>query len=143
MLRTPNPTLLPEVLLDTDTLSQIMKQHPQARIRSQAYLRSHRYFTFSIITQSEILRGLKAKNARAQEATFDNLCSISRILDIDDVVIRQASDIYADLHRQGLLIGDADILIAATALVHNLMLITNNENHFNRIAGLRIENWLK
>lgn len=49
--------------------------------------------------------------------------------------------IYADLYRRGELIGDADILIAATALVENLVLGTNNERHFRRVAGLAVENW--
>jgi tRNA(fMet)-specific endonuclease VapC len=54
----------------------------------------------------------------------------------------RAAGIYADLHRRGLLIGDADILIAATALQHDCVLTTNNTNHFNRIAGLQLQNWL-
>lgn len=40
-------------------------------------------------------------------------------------------------------IGDADILIAATALVQGLVLTTNNEAHFRRIPGLRVDNWLR
>ena len=39
-------------------------------------------------------------------------------------------------------IGDADILIAATAIVHGYGVITNNERHFSRIKGLHIDNWL-
>ena len=54
----------------------------------------------------------------------------------------QATDIYADLYRRGTLIGDADILIAATALVHGLVVITNNGAHFRRITGLQLDNWL-
>ena len=53
----------------------------------------------------------------------------------------RAALIYADLYRRGELIGDADILIAATALVENLVLGTNNERHFRRVAGLAVENW--
>jgi tRNA(fMet)-specific endonuclease VapC len=37
---------------------------------------------------------------------------------------------------------DADIMIAAVALSNNLILVTNNEKHFNRIPDLNIENWL-
>jgi tRNA(fMet)-specific endonuclease VapC len=36
---------------------------------------------------------------------------------------------------------DADIRIAATALKHNLVMVTENVNHFRRIPGLSIENW--
>ena len=48
-----------------------------------------------------------------------------------------------DILSAGELIGDADILIAASALVNGLAVVTNNEDHFKRIPGLQIENWLK
>jgi len=47
------------VLLDTDTLSAILRRNPVVIARAQEYLRSHHRFTFSIITRYEILRGLK------------------------------------------------------------------------------------
>lgn len=47
----------------------------------------------------------------------------------------------ANLRQQGLLIEDFDLLIAATALVHNLILVTNNTKHHSRVPGLGIENW--
>ena len=53
----------------------------------------------------------------------------------------QAAEIYADLHCSGRLISDADILIAATALTHDLILVTENACHFERITGLRVESW--
>jgi tRNA(fMet)-specific endonuclease VapC len=55
----------------------------------------------------------------------------------------KAADIYGDLKGRGVLIRDADILIAATALVEGLGVITNNENHFQRIRNLQLDNWLK
>jgi predicted nucleic acid-binding protein len=54
-----------------------------------------------------------------------------------------AAEIYADLSRRGELIADADILIAASALVRGLGIVTNNEEHFKRIQNLHVENWLK
>jgi tRNA(fMet)-specific endonuclease VapC len=54
----------------------------------------------------------------------------------------QAATIYADLHQRGTLIGDANILIAATSLEHGLVVVTNNERHYRRIAGIQLENWL-
>jgi tRNA(fMet)-specific endonuclease VapC len=49
----------------------------------------------------------------------------------------------SNLSNRGELIGDADILIAASALVHGWGVVTNNEHHFSRIRKLRVENWLK
>ena len=105
-------------LLDTDTLSEIMKaRNMQVIQKATRYLDNHDQFTFSIITRYEILRGLKAKQATKQISHFQAQCNESRILFLSDKIIDQASNIYGELHRQGRLIGDADILIAATAIV--------------------------
>jgi tRNA(fMet)-specific endonuclease VapC len=89
----------------------------------------------------EIQRGLRAKAAKKQQIAFDVLCRRSSVLPVDDAVADRASTIYADLASRGELIGDADILIAATALVHAMGLVTNNVKHFRRITGLEIESW--
>jgi tRNA(fMet)-specific endonuclease VapC len=135
---TPTP-----VLLDTDTLSAILRRNPVVTIRARDYIRSHHSFAFSIITRYEILRGLKARHATSQQAAFDRFCAASTILPLSDATVVQASEIYADLHRRGELIGDADILIAATSMVEGYGLATNNERHFERIEGLNIDNWLR
>lgn len=130
------------VLLDTDILSAVMRQQPAALARARAYLAVHRRFAFSVITRYEILRGLHAKCASAQLAAFDRLSRESIVLPITDAIVVRAATLYADLHRRGALIGDADILIAATSLEHGLTVVTNNERHYSRIAGIQIENWL-
>ena len=132
-----------KVLLDSDTLSFYMKQFPKVVAVAQNYLQQYQFFTFSIITRFEILRGLKANGATTGIKAFDHLSSQNEIIGIDDKIIVRAADIYADLYKRGLLILDADILIAATALENNLAIVTNNENHFKRITGLQILNWNK
>lgn len=129
-------------LLDTDVLSAIMRQHPQATARARRYLLDHRRFTISIITRYEVLRGLLTRQAVRQQHAFEQLCAASEVLPITEEVGVQAAAIYADLYARGQLIGDADILIAATALVNGYAVATNNEAHFQRINGLTVENWL-
>jgi predicted nucleic acid-binding protein len=53
----------------------------------------------------------------------------------------KAADVYISLKRKGMLIGDADILIAAYCLVNDYTLVTNNVNDFSRIADLKLVNW--
>ena len=65
------------------------------------------------------------------------------VLPLTDEVVVRAADIYAALKQRGEPIGDADILIAATALDRGLAVVTNNEDHFRRISGLAVENWLR
>ncbi len=128
-------------LLDTDILSELLKQHPQVTHRTRVYLAEHSRLTFSIITRYEILRGLKAKQAHAQEAAFDMLCQGCVILPLTDRVIERAATLYAELYRRGALLPDADLLIAATALDAQLTVVTNNLAHFQRIPNLVVETW--
>ena len=134
---------MPKSLLDTDTLSAVIKQNPVALTHSRSYLATYSLLTFSLITRYEVLRGLKAKNAAVQIAAFEKLCAVSEILPLTDAIVQRAAGIYGDLHQQGQLIGDADILIAATAIENGLTCVTNNENHFRRIPNLIRANWLK
>ena len=114
---------------------------PDLLQRAREYLDAEHHFTFSIITRYEILRGLKAKQANKQIAAFEQRCRESEVLPIADEIVVRAADIYADLHRSGRLITDADILIAATALIGGLTLVTNNTDHFGRVAGLACDSW--
>jgi tRNA(fMet)-specific endonuclease VapC len=134
---------VPKSLLDTDTLSAVIKQNPTALSQSRNYLTTYSLLTFSLITRYEILRGLKAKNAVVPVVAFERLCTVSEVLPLTDGIVQRAAEIYGVLHQQGQLIGDADILIAATAIEHGLTCVTNNENHFQRIPNLIRDNWLK
>ena len=131
-----------KAVLDTDTLSAVIRQDPIATSHAQAYLTAHSRLTISIITRFEILRGLNAKNATAQISAFHALCRSMEVLPITDDIIVRAAEIYGKLHQAGQLVGDADILIAATCLEHGCEIVTNNTAHFSRMQGLLVDNWL-
>ena len=84
---------------------------------------------------------MKAKKATRQIEAFEQRCRRSNVLPLTDEIIVQAANVYADLHQRGRLISDADILIAATALVRDLTLATENTAQFRRILGLSIKIW--
>jgi tRNA(fMet)-specific endonuclease VapC len=132
-----------KLLLDTDILSALMRKDVKATLRARTYIEEFGQLSFSEITRYEILRGLKAKGAEKQERAFVRLCDRCAILPVTGEVAFAAAETYADLAARGQLIGDADILIAATALVRGLGVATNNEDHFARIRGLSVENWLR
>ena len=133
---------MPLALLDTDTLSEVIKgRNAAVAARAAHYLVQYGSFTFSLITRFEILRGLKAKHATAQLASFEARCRVSSVLPITDPIIVRAADYYADLKRRGALIGDADLIIAATATIHGLVLVTTNTAHYARIPGLVLDRW--
>ena len=130
------------VVIDSDILSAILRGNSSVLEKARDYLAEHGQFDISIISQYEILRGLKAKQATSQLARFNTFCERNRIIPVSQAVVVRASDIYAVLRGQGEIIGDADILIAASALSQELGVVTNNESHFKRIPGLHIANWL-
>ncbi len=112
---------MPAALLDTDPLSDVLRaRDSQVQRAAREYLTDPRGFPFSIIPRDEILRGLNATGATRQVAAVEQRCERSRVLPLTDDIIVRAADLYADLYRDGHLISDADILIAATALVHGL-----------------------
>jgi tRNA(fMet)-specific endonuclease VapC len=131
------------VLLDTDIVSAILNRDSRVLSSAQEYYAAHGRFTYSIITQFEILRGLKARNVKRKLTDFRKINRLNEVLPLTDEIVEQAADIFAELHRKGSLINDADILIGATALVHGMAVATNNERHFSTITGLQVENWLR
>lgn len=133
---------MPCALLDMDSLSEFFKGRDLAlRQKVRDYLQEYRRLTFSLITRYEVLRGLKAKQAAQQLARFETLCRASTVLPLTDSIIVRAADLYAHLKMQGPLISDVDLLIAATALHHGLILITHNTAHYSPIPGLTLEDW--
>jgi len=64
------------------------------------------------------------------------------VLPFDRKAIENFAVLKADLRKQGRLIDDFDMLIAAVALSNKMILVTNNQRHFERIPNLTIENWL-
>jgi tRNA(fMet)-specific endonuclease VapC len=129
-------------LLDTDTLSELLKQRNATLVAKAAeYLRLHGRFTFSIFTQFEITRGYKEKRATRQLIRFESFCRHAQILPLTDSIFARAADLWVMARRQGFPHGDADLLIATTALENGLQLATGNTSHFTWIPGLVVKDW--
>ena len=75
-------------------------------------------------------------------AIVDKIRHCLPVLSLEEEATRFFGKIKSTLRRQGNLIEDFDILLAAVALAHELILVTNNIKHFDRIEELRLENWL-
>jgi predicted nucleic acid-binding protein len=129
-------------LLDTDVLSEVLEQrNPQVVARAAAYLRSHGSFAFSAFTRFEISRGFKEKGATNQLTRFREFCQHSLIIPVTESVFDRAEDLWAIARRGGLPCGDADLIIAATALETGRILVTGNPAHDAWISGLKLEDW--
>ena len=76
-------------------------------------------------------------------AQQDKFLSRYLSLPFDDSAQAAAAKIRADLTKAGTPIGPYDLLIAAIALTNDLILVTHNTSEFNRVTGLKIEDWEK
>jgi predicted nucleic acid-binding protein len=123
-------------LLDTCFLIDLQREfRSKKRGASRVYLEEHRsdHFGISVISLSEFLEGFD------DPADGEGLLRPFQLLGVNPAVARQASRIRRGLRLKGQLIGDFDILIAATAVVGEFTLVTKNTDHFGRIDGLLLE----
>ncbi|MBI2355373.1 MAG: type II toxin-antitoxin system VapC family toxin [Deltaproteobacteria bacterium] len=131
-----------KALLDTNIISAFMKGNPAVMDSVSQYVKRHKHISLSIITHYELLRGLKAIGIDKKIAAFQAFMAQCEIIPLTQPIIETAAEIYAALKNQGMLIEDADILIAATAINKGMSLVTDNLEHFRRVHGLKTHNWL-
>ncbi|MDI6687994.1 MAG: type II toxin-antitoxin system VapC family toxin [Desulfobacterales bacterium] len=129
--------------LDTNIITAFLKNDSRVVERVSDYLEFFDKLTINIISYYEILRGLKDLGNEEKLCRFDNFIQENELVFITKDTIKKAAEIYAYLKKEGNLIEDADILMASTAIVEDLVLITNNIKHFKRVKGLRTDNWLQ
>lgn len=96
----------------------------------------------STVVKAELFHGARrsqrvAENLKLLQQFFQPFVS----LPFDDPCAEQYGIIRTQLEREGRPIGPNDLMIAATALAHDLVLVTNNTGEFSRVAGLAIEDW--
>ena len=95
----------------------------------------------SEITVAELKFGAAKSNYPAR-----NKIVIEELINkFKQIPIHNSLDIFAKekarLQKQGNIIDDFDLLIGATAIGNKMVLVTNNEKHFNRLIGIQLENW--
>jgi tRNA(fMet)-specific endonuclease VapC len=75
-------------------------------------------------------------------AQIDAFVRLLHIVPLSDASLRRFGELKTRLIRTNKHIGDFDLLIACVALTEGLTLVTNNTHHYERVAGLKAENWL-
>jgi tRNA(fMet)-specific endonuclease VapC len=129
-------------ILDTDMLMPLFKGVPSVVERARQHRDRYGHLNITIITYYEVMKGHEYVGALDRQKLFDEFCQLNNVIPLDQVACRRAAQVYASLRRRGNLIPDADILIAGIALAGDYVLVTQNVRHFQRIAGLKVENWL-
>ena len=129
------------IFLDTDTLSYFLSGNPSVVDKMSEAIYNNEQICLTNINVYEFLKGLRYKSMKNEEQEFSDFLKNVAVFSLDDDTVQIAADIYADLRKLGISIGDADILIAAIVITNKGKLITNNTRHYNNINGLIIENW--
>ena len=83
----------------------------------------------------------KSTSPRKRKSQLQEITALVKVLPFGITESKSAAQIRVKLEKQGLPIGPYDVLIAATALANNMILITHNQKEFGRIEGLKIEDW--
>ena len=123
------------MILDTCFLVDLQRELRKGLSgRATKFLQAHANASFciSVISVTEFLEGF------ARTAEGERLLRAYARVDVDSKTAAQAAAIRRSLRLQGNLIGDFDILIAATALTESLPLVTRNMAEFSRIEGLEL-----
>lgn len=130
-------------LLDTDTPIEVLRGNPRA-VETFATQIVATTLGASAITAAELFHGAaRSSDPPTRTAEVKTLLSQLEILPIDAAVAERFGVVKTDLQRQGQVIADFDLLIAATALVHAVTLVTHNTRDFIRIPGLVLDDWLR
>jgi tRNA(fMet)-specific endonuclease VapC len=127
-------------LVDTDTCIYALKQDERVLERLLAATRTD--VAVSVITEAELRTGAaKSSSPSKTLSVIENFLSpIARIEFTSEDAIAYAA-VRSKLERAGTPIGPLDTLVASQAVARKLVLVSNNEREFRRVAGLIVENW--
>lgn len=125
---------LKEVLLDTSVLIEHFRSKDKRKTVLFRLAKEGWLFRVSALTQYEVLAGSTPAQLRYWSEMLERLV----VLSFDDQTAWMAARVGAELRKQGSGIGMADLLIASTALAHDIPLATLNRKDFLRIKALRM-----
>jgi tRNA(fMet)-specific endonuclease VapC len=128
------------LLIDTDVLINL--ERSDGSLSSLLETFGDEFPAIAAITASEMLHGVhRARGAmrrKRREHFVEAILDVLAVLPFDLATARIHARLWADLQAGGRIIGSHDQLIAATALRHDLTLLTLNQREFRRVEGLRV-----
>lgn len=127
-------------VLDTDTLIYFLKG--QVEVATHMANTDPKNLFITIINQAELLFGAykssqKEKNLQKIEGFINNFV----VLPFCHPSSYHFADLKHYLQKKGIMLADMDLMIASICLQNKMTLVTNNNRHFDRVLGLKIENW--
>ena len=133
-------------LLDTNHWSYLQRNHPNVLTHIQD-LSDNTTIYMPVVAQAELLVGVELALDDSHKQKLRDLyeqvaTEYTEIAYINSQVAEKYASIFTSLKRKGRPIETNDIWIAAIALEYDMILVTNDE-HFQYIDGLKIEDWIK
>ncbi|MFM6097196.1 MAG: type II toxin-antitoxin system VapC family toxin [Dolichospermum sp.] len=130
-------------LFDTNIVSLALKQNSLILQKIELIKANEENIFISCVTYFEIRRGFLAVDAPTQRERFNKFCQQYPIIFLDDLaILEKAAQIHANLRLRGVPIQTEDVLIAATAILKDLIVVSNDSD-LSRVEGLSLENWLE
>lgn len=127
-------------MLDTNIVIYTMKNRPQT-VR-EAFRRHYGQMCISSVTYMELVYGAeRSSNPERNLNEIEGFAARLEVLPYDNSAAVHTGQIRAELAASGMPIGPYDQMIAGHARSMGLVVVTNNVKEFNRVAGLRLENW--
>jgi len=129
-------------LLDTNICIYIAKQHPKNVLRHFEQL-SVGDVAISVISYGELIYGVeKSQHVQKNSQLIRQLINLIPPLALPHNAGDHYGKVRSQLEKEGKIIGNNDLWIAAHALAAELVLVTNNTKEFSRIPSLKIDNWV-
>ena len=129
---------------DTDVIGAALQPNPPMHlIRRLARTPASEQCTTSV-TIAELAYGA-ARHERVDLATRlrELIAAAQKVIPFDEAAADVYGSLRADLERNGIRLDEPSLRIASIALAHDLTLVTGNARLYDRVPGLRIENWLE
>lgn len=124
-------------LLDTDVVVSYLKGRADAVALLQQLLPDG--LTLSTISYGELYEGITfGRDPASHMSSFRRFLHAVRVLDVNRLIAHNFGRVRGTLRQQGMPLPASDLLIGATALAYDLILVTRNLRHFQRIPGLRV-----
>ena len=128
-------------LLDTNICIFFLKEKYNVKQKAQAVNLDN--CCISEITLGELLYGAECSlNPQKNFTQIEEFVKKLQVLSVSKAIALYAKE-KSLLRKRGIMIDDLDILIGATAIAHDMILITDNEKHLNRLSNIEIENWVE
>ena len=128
-------------LLDTDIVVFLFRNNRKVYNHIKNLSPHQIYISDVTVAELEYGNHCSGRYEENREMLEDFLSQVN-VIPFSDAIPLYAKERYR-LRRNGLSIMDFDLIIACTSIVNNMIMVTNNAKHFNRVEGITIENWIE